>query len=282
MRLSSTLAPLIKLSAMLLTLALTACSSTTVIIFTPDPPTAAATNVVQPTTLPAPTDAPPPTATFTLTPTVTQDLNATFTPIPFTPSGSTVLVTATPLPGPIDFSALPRYQNEACGLAFVYPQDWEVMTVTIDFYPHVGCAVALRPLTWEQTRQAAEIEIGAHAFSIAMVALPFTEAAGHGFFVEENGQWFVVGRQDIRTDAQLIQAGPRLMLRGRGLFGVFFKNAGGYAGLAEGERAVVTEGGNRSIILEEGPRDELLEGTTAVLQAFELVLQSLEFLPATP
>jgi len=157
------------------------------------------------------------------------------------------------------------FEDRECGITFEYPINWEIQPIPSED-KRIRCRYAINPPNYSKTIEESEIELERYAIILGGVNNGFYEAADKmGFGYDKNG-WFVYGRQNSKSPAELIRDGDRFILRGRNTFGTYSK-LGGYAGLAEMDSAVIYIKGNVSAYL--------YDTISTYNDCFEYILQTL-------
>jgi hypothetical protein len=157
------------------------------------------------------------------------------------------------------------FEDPKCDITFEYPANWSIIPI-INSDNDTRCAFGINPPDYSKTVETSDIELAEYAVIIGAANVGFYEGASEmGFGLDKNG-WFVYGRQLSKSPAILVKDGDRYILRGSNYFGTFRK-FGGYAGLAQMDRAVIYITGNTSAFV--------YDTISTYRDCFEYVLQTI-------
>ena len=151
-----------------------------------------------------------------------------------------------------------QHEVSACGLRFQVPAHWQLRSRPA--YDLEACAAELLPDSVAQARDSIY-----YLVSVARMKTGFAESAELASFERRANGWVTVGRMGMVGPAQPISRGGLHGVKGTVTFGLFDEH--GYAGLAEGSRAVVCRG-ERCLVLDAAPQAD---------DAFDLILASVRF-----
>jgi hypothetical protein len=203
-----------------------------------------------------PTQTQIPSLTSTLVPTNT--IGPTFTPTEI------VAITATRIQYHIPGNP---FQNTMCGVSFEYPLKWIIEPTEPLFSSETICSFGLKPENYETIKSQKNYCLGDYALYMGIVNMGLEDATSIASFAYEDGNWYTSGRQGMRGPAMMIKTQGLYILRGLVWVGYLDKECNGYAGIGYIDKALINDGGNKSIIISDDSSDFQLH--------FEYILQTI-------
>ena len=158
-----------------------------------------------------------------------------------------------------------EFRSAVCHVVFAHPAGWDVEKIESANGQEL-CWFEARPANGKPLPAADDVDL--YTITIVVSDEGLEEALARSLFEREGASWFALGRLGARTPAQPISNAGWTGAQGMKIIECFRKS-GGSAGPCEVPAAFIGTA-QRSAELEGGP---------ASGQAFDIVIQSIRFLP---
>lgn len=164
------------------------------------------------------------------------------------------------------------YTNAECGLRFEVPAGWVIKPSTTPNFPSATCSLDVQPVAIAK-RKKNDDDITANWLTVAIMNAGLEDAADQAGFEKSGQKWVAMGRQGIEDPTNRVSGEGWTGITGTATVGCF--GSEGYAGLCDNPRAVLTDRGHRSAIIDGGPQDE--EAFNRVLKTFRFITQQITY-----